>query len=403
MTQADPTPSLLAHLGSDRPKLRALLLGLISGLLFICSFPPIGFWGCVFLAPLPLFLLAMHPVIPARRAGLYAAIGMVPAWWWLHQWIGGISQLGLYPLVVFLSLYTWVFVWFGSRAVQRWGHATLVLPVVWVGIEFARGVVIWTGYPWYFIGHPMIDPLDGMLAAPASIGGVYLVSLLVCMIGAGALMFVFRPRSWKPCISVAIGLAIWLALCGATYQVPITPSTNQQVFQVGVVQPNVPQDNRMDWTTRQRVSDWIQLRNLTYRVARLEPTPEVIVWPEGFVPGWTLDPASLNAEREAGVAWSLRPKHPNDAMDLDLPDAIGATMVVDEMLLMQESLQIPMIVGSVAYDNMRILKDDGIEYKHDAMYNSAFVLLDGQPQPVWYDKLHLTPFGEVMPYISAWH
>lgn len=378
------------------------MLGLLSGLFFVCAFPPIGLWGCAFLAPLPLFLLVLHPLIPARRAGLYAAIGMMPAQWWLHQWIGGISMLGLYPLVVFLSMYTWLFVWLADRAVRRWGCAMVVLPVVWVGVEFARGVVIWTGYPWYFIAHPMIDAFDGLLAAPARAGGVYLVSLFVALIAAGLTVTLCNRRAWirSSCVIAGVG-ALWITM-GVLPSLAVPSARSISTLRVGVVQPNVPQDNRMDWTTRQRVSDWIQLRNLTYQVARLDPAPEVIVWPEGFVPGWTLDPASLNAEREAGVAWSLKPKNANDAMDLELPDAIGATMVVDEMLLMQEALQIPMIVGSVAYDNMRILKEDGIEYKHDAMYNSAFVLLDGQPQPVWYDKLHLTPFGEVMPYISAW-
>lgn len=402
MTQASSEQSTILSVGVQRPKLRALVLGLLSSLFLVCSFPPIGFWICAFLVPLPLFVLALDPVISARRAGMYAAIGMIPAQWWLHQWIGGISMLGLYPLVIYLSLYTWIFVWIASRTIQRWSTPLLVLPIVWVGIEFARGVVIWSGYPWYFIGHPLIDPLDGLLAAPAAMGGVYLVSFLVASISAAALVLMSSKQRVLPAISIAAVLVIWTASALPSVALRADNASDAEIIRVGVVQPDVPQDNRMDWTTRQRVSDWLTLRNLTYQVARLEPTPDVIVWPEGFVPGWTLDPDSLQAERDANVAWSLAPKHDNDAIDLDLPGAIGATTVVDEMLLMQESLQIPMIVGSVAFDNLRILKDDGIEYKHDAMYNSAFVLHDGAAQPVWYDKLHLTPFGEVMPYISAW-
>lgn len=402
MTQATLEPSSILIIGVQRPKLRAFVLGLLSALFLVCSFPPIGFWGCAFLVPLPLFLLAIHPVIPARRAGMYAAIGMMPAQWFLHRWIGDISMLGLYPLVVYLSLYSWLFVWIAHRFIQRCGMPLLVLPLVWIAIEFARGVVIWSGYPWYFIAHPLIDPFDGLLAAPASVGGVYLVSFLVASLSAAVLILMTSTRRRNPSIVISAVLLIWTSFALINRATTADETSDPQILRVGVVQPDVPQDNRMDWTTRQRVSDWLQLRNLTYQVARLEPTPDVIVWPEGFVPGWTLDPKSLQAERDANVAWSLQPKHENDAIDLDLPGAIGATTVVDEMLLMQEAIQIPMIVGSVAFDNLRILKDDGIEYKHDAMYNSAFVLLNGQAQSVWYDKLHLTPFGEVMPYISAW-
>jgi apolipoprotein N-acyltransferase len=38
----------------------------------------------------------------------------------------------------------------------------------------------------------------------------------------------------------------------------------------------------------------------------------------------------------------------------------------------------------------------------DAVYNSVFLIDRGQVQPGRYDKVGLTPFGEVMPYISAW-
>ncbi len=406
MTHTPPEPSRPSPSGVSRPRIRALVLGFISGLFLIASFPPIGLWGLVFLAPIPMFVLAKHPAIRPLRAGMYAAIGMMPAWMWLHQWVAGVSAMGFFPLALYLSLYAMAFVWIAHRTLQRWGNPAIVLPLVWVGLEFLRGALVWTGYPWYFVGHPMIDAFGGFFAAPANIAGVYLISFFVALVSAGGMELVAaqsdRSARWKPAAHLFAVVLVWTGLSWFAFD-SVGSSSDVRTIRVGVVQSNVPQDNRMNWTTRQRVSDWLDLRDLTYHVARMDPPPEVIVWPEGFVPGWTLDPESLELERNAGVAWMLTPKGPNDVPNLEMPNAIGATLVVDEMLLMQEAIGIPMIVGSVAYDNLQITRAaGGIEYTHDAMYNSVFVLVDGQPESVWYDKLHLTPFGEVMPYISAW-
>ena len=43
-----------------------------------------------------------------------------------------------------------------------------------------------------------------------------------------------------------------------------------------------------------------------------------------------------------------------------------------------------------------------MRYESDARYNSAFLVRNGEVSPETYDKQHLTPFGEVMPYISSW-
>ncbi len=382
------------------------MLGLISAIFLVVSYPPIGWWGCSFLVPVPIFILALRPVISPARAGLYASIAMMPGWWWVHQWIATVSAAGLIPLVIYLSLYTLLFVWLGNRVIRRWGHPSLVLPVVWIGLEFARSTVVLTGYPWYLSAHPLIDAFDGFLALPASIAGVHLVSLFVVGCSMGIVGIIGLRRNRQHAIRSLAGtigvLVVWILVAFiAGFQFKDSPDPT--MIRAAVIQPDVAQDNRQNWTVRQRVRDWLMLRDLSYQAARDERPPDVIVWPEGFVPGWTLDPQSLETERNASVGWNLTLKNPDDVPDLDMPSMIGASMVVDELLLFQEAIGIPMIVGSVAYDNLQIIRDEkGIEYKNAAMYNSAFVLRDGAPDPIWYDKLHLTPFGEVMPYISSW-
>ncbi|MBL4699247.1 MAG: apolipoprotein N-acyltransferase [Phycisphaerales bacterium] len=385
----------------------AIIAGLFNALFLILAFPPFSFWGFAFLIPLPLFAIARSRRLTPSRTAFWAAIGCLPGWIWTHAWVSDISAAGVIPLVIQLSFFTFLFVWIASKLYQRLGHEILLFPIIWVGVEFLRGSLVWTGYPWYLIAHPLIDSPLGILAMPASWGGVYFVSYL-CATYSIVLLLAITSRSSRDRLRAGlIAGAIFTAWVGVGYlMIPPDPDNSDRIT-VAVIQPNIPQDNRTDWTVRQRVRDWLTLRDLTLAATRDPKTPEpvdVIIWPEGFVPGWTFDPVSLDLERDARLAWTLTPRTPDDVPELTgLPSKIEATMVVDELLILQQALNIPMVVGSVAFDNLQIVDtEEGIEYQRDAMYNSAFVVLDGEPQPVWYDKLHLTPFGEVMPYISNW-
>ena len=71
--------------------------------------------------------------------------------------------------------------------------------------------------------------------------------------------------------------------------------------------------------------------------------------------------------------------------------------------MLQEDIGIPMVVGGPGYDGLDIMKDDEgfFEYdEYEGKYNSVFVLARGRVDGRRYDKMHLTPFGEVMPVIS---
>lgn len=326
-------------------------------------------------------------------------LGVAPFWIWTHAWIAHISLAGIYPLVVYLSLYTWAFVVLGSLATRVPRVPPGVgLVVVWLGLEFLRARIAWSGYPWYLTGHPMIDAPG--LAWPAMLGGVTLVSLLVLLPGAWWVTRRSCPVGWS--VGGGVLLAAWFV--GAPV-VRSTAKTEGPAVRIGIVQTDVPQDNRMDWTVVQRLIDWMDMRDLTVQAGLSDPAPDLIVWPEGLVPGWTLDPVSLNHEAARGIVWRLDPQTPEQAeLIAHYGQEVPATQIVDEMLSMQQALGVPMLVGSVAYDRLNIVSSDrgGMRYDSQAMFNSAFLIRSGRVADVWYDKVHLTPFGETMPYISAW-
>jgi len=386
------------------PRVRAISCGLFSALFLILSFPFFdgnGMWWFALLTPLPLMLVADEPVIRPSRAAFFAGLGTLPAWLWTHHWMWGVSKVGMPILMVYLALYPGLFVWVGHRMVQRFGRRWIVLPVVWVGIEFLRGTAAFTGYPWYLTAQPLIDSPGQVLAGPAAFGGTYFVCLLSAVF-AWQVWEMLRGRAFLGGMFRVVGvLGVWIALGLAG----LTGERDGREVVVGIVQPNVPQDIRMEWTDRQRVADWFTLRALTEASALDQLRPDLIVWPEGFVPGWTFDPESLQHEREEELTWSMRPRFEGDAPELvGMPSRIPATLIVDQLLAMQRRIGIPMVVGSVAFENLKIRRDseDWVMYTNDGMFNSAFVVDDGEIGSEWYNKMHLTPFGEVMPVISNW-
>src|SRR5690606_20027530 len=150
------------------------------------------------------------------------------------------------------------------------------------------------------------------------------------------------------------------------------------------VQTNIPQDNKIGWPIEERVRDLLRFLELTEQAA--SAGPDLIVWPETMFPGFTLEPRALEIAREAGLG-----------QDTKLPGRprIEAAWLADILLETQQRLGIPMLVGAIAVEEMTV---DPVDF--GAQYNSVFAISGGQIAPQRYDKVHLTPFGEVMPYIS---
>ena len=340
------------------------------------------------------------------RTAIGVSIGSIPMWAWHHQFVIAISALGFVPLVLYLAIWPGLFVWLLRRVTDHYSRVPLfvTVPLVWVGLEMLRGEVVFTGYPWFLVAHPFV-PVS-VVANYASLIGVYGVGALVMLtIGWG-----FDFARWTPGRSdanqrrgrllryVGAGGAITLFL-GAAMMWPEVRKDGDWLV-VGAVQTNVPQSNKLDWTLEQRLADldrFIALTRLVSDAKQTDPqtgesfklgTPDLIVWPETMYPWYWLNPDAVAIERKSGLTTNGNP----------------STAIFDELMALQREMGVPMIVGAVAADGLSIDVDASgeLKVKQDAVYNSAFVIHDGAVDPKRYDKVHLTPFGEVMPYISAW-
>jgi len=359
-----------------------------AGLLWL-AFPPLSVW---WVAPLIVSPLVVASTRWDRRywlGGVVAGVATLPVWLYEQSWTRHVSEAGFVPLGLVLSVYPGLFVWGMARVVRSspgvpvWAACGLL----WGALEMIRGRIAFGGYPWFLVGHPVVE--SPVLAAAGSVVGASGVSVLVAGLG-GAIGGLFAGRARESLIGAGVIACVWGALSVVgTVAWPIGSGQADAGASrplIAAVQTNVPQDVRGTWEAEQRVEDMLRFLELTRRAS--ERGASVIVWPETMFPGYYLDRESLAAVRRVSDRF---------------PDL---ARFVDEfaraLTLTQGELSAAMVVGARTYDGLDLSGPGGYEPSHDATFNSAVVIEGGEITNQRYDKVHLTPFGEVMPYISAW-
>lgn len=370
---------------NHRPFIAGVKAGLLHALLMAAAFPPLHLPPLALVAAVPLMLLTYRTTRPWRSA-LGAALGSLPFWALTHWWIADITDAGLPVLLLYLCLYPGLYVWLGTHLpLSRLGPAArpLALAALWTALEFLRAEIVWHGYPWYLIAHPLAGCLVSIVAASL---GQYAVSFLVAWINAGVCRVLATPRTERR-FGRGFLIRMFLVLVAAAPR--ISAPWSESLGPIAVVQTNIPQSNKDSPDLDTRLSDFSTMLRLTSEAAHAPEKPALIVWPETMFPGNSLSPDVVAEERRSGLGY---PSH-----------RFALTEWHDQLMDVQRSLGVPMLIGSMGIDGFRIVTDDsGPRIEYDARYNSAYVLDQGTVLSPRYDKAHLTPFGEVMPYISAW-
>lgn len=377
-----------------RPFGAALACGLVHAIFLGLAFPPFGFWGCAFVAAAPVMFVALRTDRP-WRSGLAVALGSAPMWAVHHAWTWEVAAAGMPGLVAYLSIWSGLFVPVAHAALRivpsegRWA----ALAVAWAGMEHLRGSVVGEGYPWFMLGHPVIDfaPLAAWGSVVGAMGVGFIIALgngaLACAAGAGGGKARFRPVGLG---MVTMGLAIIIGVMGLS----APRMSSERTLRVGVVQTNMPQSNKQFATMGERFEAFSEWMGLTHELAQVRPMLDLIVWPETMFPGLALDEPALAQERDAGLSYRL-----------DLPnrrEEMPSTTYADVLLRAQGDWGIPMLVGAIGRRDFQVhaRPEGGFDFGGD-VFNSV-VAIQGGEASARYDKVALTPFGEVMPYISAW-
>jgi apolipoprotein N-acyltransferase len=269
---------------------------------------------------------------------------------------GGISALGAAGLLLLFSLYLGLYHGLFGLVVSvlaNWSQrAALVLsPFVWVAVELARTRV--SGFPWDLLGITQVDNIP--LSRLATVTGVYGVSLEIMIVNAAFAAGFLIHRSRRRSLLFA-ALAAALLLQSARW----TPAPKFLTDRTALlVQENIPVLDSTDWT-RQFFDDTLaDLSRLSLNPPGGESRhPDLIAWPESPAPFYTGDPlfrAALNKVASSAHTW--------------------------------------VVVGSIGVENAKVSPQQPTQ-----IFNSATLVSPRGEFVAHYDKVHLVPFGEYVPF-----
>ncbi|MGV9942955.1 apolipoprotein N-acyltransferase [Streptomyces sp. NPDC003401] len=310
-----------------------------AGALPVPAFPAPGLWWWAYAALVPWLLLARSA--PTGRRALYdgwaGGFGFMLS---MHVWL--LPSLHVFTLVLAALLgalwapWGWLARRFlgGVPSRGRAGAALLVLPSGWLAVELVRS---WQGLggPWGVLGASQwqVEPALRL----ASVGGVWLLSLLVVAVNVALALLVAVPAHRVPAVAALVATA---AATSAAWMWSPRPETGGRarvaVVQAGVVDGPERRFDREEQLTRRLVGQDVDL----------------IVWGESSVGHDLADRPDLARRLTA------------------LSRATGAGILV----------------------NVDARRSD-----RPGIYKSSVLIGPDGPTGDRYDKMRLVPFGEYVP------
>ncbi len=327
---------------------RNVVLPALSGLLLFLSFPSFSLSYVALFAWVPLLVSLEGKGL--RRTFQSGWITGLLFFGFLIYWLNYVTTAGYTLLVLYLSLYPALFCVLlrrlrGPLARPFWGG------LIWAQMEYLRSIGGWS-FSWGLLGHTQwaIE----QLAYSARWWGVYGLSFVIMATNL-CLAEVWSARRRRRAIKNRwlwpLALLVLIAVVGQGNK---AERASRRSLRVALLQGNYPQDRKWEETTSDVLEHYLQLSSDV-----LEKKPDLIVWPETAIP----DILSQRPDVRAAIRdW-----------------------VIDN--------HVAVLFGAVAEERS---DTDALVY-----YNSAFF---ASPNPtgqvLWhrYDKVHLVPYGEKVPF-----
>jgi len=340
------------------------LLAIISAVLLILAFPDFEYWFFAWFALVPLFLAVEREkdsVVKAFLVGwVFGLVFFFGTCWWLT--FAPITYASLPALLVYFFMFCaaavvgvlpGVFAALFSIVLKRFGHyAILSAPLLWTFTEFLRMGL--TGNNWNAIGYSQAFNFSTLQLA--SIGGVYLVGFVIVLSNTLLTQLLLSLLKGKPTTYLIL---LWVFFTTAvsvsylSYKPRVDVEGNKNSSLVVAVQPNVPMNGLTLEKYQQLLGRHVQLaENALKQDAANNGRPTTIIFPES--------PMIFQYGRDEDLQKFLR----------------------DFAVRNKASV----LINSAEINNSR------------RILNSA-VMIDEKGEKVGqYDKIHLLPFGEYIPF-----
>ncbi|WP_331446303.1 apolipoprotein N-acyltransferase [Streptomyces xanthochromogenes] len=312
---------------------------LLAGALPALAFPAPSLWWFAYLALVPLLLL-VRSAVSVRRAALDGWLGGTGFMLAVHHWLFPSLNVFIVVLAALLGL-LWApwgvlvrSVMGGAPSAPRALAAVVVVPSGWLAVELVRS---WQGLggPWGLLGASQWEVTPALRLM--SVGGVWLVSLLVVAVNTAVALGVVLPRMRTAMVSVLVVCAL---TTGAVWMWAPHMARDGRL-KVAVVQPGVIENGDARFARSEALTRSLAGQHM-----------DLVVWGESSV-GQDLSSRPDLAARIAKLSQDL-----------------GADILVN--------------VDARRSDKPGIFK------------SSVLVGPDG-PTGQRYDKMRLVPFGEYIP------
>ncbi len=366
-----------------------LLVGL-SAILQVIIFPLPGIYVLSWFALTPL-ILALLRARPAGELEIAGSVRLRPAtpgqgfllgyacgilWYagtcyWIYDTMrqyGGLSApealLALFLFCCYLGLYHGLFgllVCLLAGSGRDFRPPLVMAPFLWVAVELARTRV--TGFPWNLLGIAQVDNIA--LCRITGWTGVYGISLEIALVNVALAAAFLVPRQKRGAMLTAALAAAAVLQAGRLVEAPPAKADHAALL----VQQNVPVS--VEWTPAYLQQTLNELTQLTVKSASSSPAKiDLIVWPESPAPFFTNDPRF----REAVSAMA------RDTRIWTVAGSIGT--------------------GSIGTGSIGTSSAAGAGGQTSPVFNSAAWISPSGDWTARYDKVHLVPFGEYLPFPS---
>ena len=347
----------------------------------VLAMAPFFAWPVLFLT-LPILVLLIDAALATAKRRPAAHAAAITWWFAFAYFLAGLFWIGeaflveadkfaaLMPFAVMAMPAGLALFWAGAVAAASpfWGNGlrrVFVLAVALSVAEWLRGHIL-TGFPWNVLGYALTAP-ETMMQSAAVLGiyGLTLVAIpvLACPLIAWADSRSARCDATRPVlVTVLASLAVLAAIAGwGRLRLAADPPVAKSVVRLRLVQPSIPQ--REKWQQENQRRNFLRHLELTRQSpAGIEDHARgvnLIVWPEAAMPFLPLDtPVAL--------------------------EALGA-VVPEGAHLVAGLLRVEPVPPGVPGRSRRVL-------------NSLAAFASGGRPVAIYDKTHLVPFGEYLPF-----
>jgi apolipoprotein N-acyltransferase len=263
-------------------------------------------------------------------------------------WVG--AQTGLFALLLALVA--------GKEAKSRSGitRTLIAAPFLWVAVELIRSRII--GLPWDLLGNAQVNNIP--LTRLATVTGVYGLSFEIMVVNTAFAAAILTRQRRKALLGAAVFAAAALQL-SVFVQPPPVPAS----YSATLVQPNLSLDE--NWTSQRFRQTLAAMQALSLAPAAGRPATDLavdlIVWPESPGPFWANEPAFRTAASQLAI-----------------------------------QSRAYLIAGALAVDEASVKAG---QVDPEPLLNTAVLITPDGHWVASYDKIHLVPFGEYVPYRSV--